>query len=181
MCIPTVGFGGEDFDIAIYIANRPPIDNYPQLNHFYGLAKGELEHIVANCSNHWRKVFNVYAKFLLSLQTVALQTALEENETVVSSRNISRWQTYRDHQLLQTGSREALLFSPPDLTRANTVHIIAGKTYASELSIEVPLTWEDNYFAINRSCKLIVSPYLDYRQLSDLRIEQLANLVKSCL
>lgn len=181
MCIRTVGFGGEGFDIAIYIANRPPIDNYPQLNCLHGLAKGELEHIVANCSNHWRKVFNVYAKFLLALQKLTQQTTSEKDTLVDALRNISRWQNYRDHQLLQIGSREALLFSPPDLTRANTVHIIAGKTYASELQIEVPLTWEDNYFAINRSCKLIVSPYLDYRQLSDLRIEQLANLVKSCL
>lgn len=160
-----IGFGNRDFTIAIYIANRPPIDDYPQQSDLRPLAAGELQHIVANSSNHWRKVFNVYAKFLHQLGG---------SDTLT----YPSWQDYRNSQLLQPGCSEALLFSRPDLERNNTVHIIAGKTYASELSLP-SLQWLDAYFAINPQHKLIVSPYLDYRQLSNQRIDQLVTLVKS--
>lgn len=174
MKIKNVGLGAKQFELAIYIANRPPIDDYPKLSSLRGVAKGELQHITSNCSNHWRKVFNVYAKFLL-----ALDNAMKGNEAVFSKRDITTWQHYRDNQLLQPNSREALLFSPPDLHRKNTVHIIAGKTYARDLALDVGLTWLDSYFAINKENSVIVSPYLDYRQLSNARIEQLAALVKA--
>lgn len=176
MTIAPIGFGGNDFNIAIYIANRPPIDSYPQLNTLHGLATGELAHITANCSNHWRKIFNVYAKFLL-----AFDNTIETDCDLFKRREITRWQDYRDKNLLQSHSREALLFSPPNLANTNAIHIIAGKTYANDLNLNIELTWLDNYFAINKQYNLIVSPYLDYRQLSNARIEQLANLVKQCL
>lgn len=176
MTTTHAGFGSKNFDIAFYIANRPPIDSYPQLNALHGLAKGELAHITANCSNHWRKVFNVYAKFLLALDGVFDADGMPFNK-----RGITRWQDYRDNNLLQSHSHEALLFSAPDLMCANTMHIIAGKTYAHDLQLNIELIWLDNYFAINKQHNLIVSPYLDYRQLSNARIEQLANLVKQCL
>jgi hypothetical protein len=37
----------------------------------------------------------------------------------------------------------------------------------------------DNDFAINRSLKIIVCPYFDYRQLSNIKIERLAELIVS--
>lgn len=59
-----VGFGSKNAAVKIYIANRPPIDDYPYLRELRGLAAGEISHIVKNTSNHWRKAFNVYAKFV---------------------------------------------------------------------------------------------------------------------
>ncbi len=166
----VIGLGGEDADIAICIANRPPIDDYPHLDHLRPLAAGELQHIVAHTSNHWRKVFNVFAKFLDQLA-----------DTRIAS--FPDWQSYRDQQLLQLGAREQLLFSAPEFVAetadmaASKIYVIAGKTYAAELQIS-GLVWIDAYFAVHPTQPIIVSPYLDYRQLSNARIEQLVQLVK---
>ena len=60
----AIGFGAAKATINFYIANRPPIDDYPAMNELRGLVDGEIAHIVKHTSNHWRKVFNVYAKLL---------------------------------------------------------------------------------------------------------------------
>jgi hypothetical protein len=88
------------------------------------------------------------------------------------------WQSYRDLELFQPYSQEALLFSPPQFNSgSNGFHIIAGKTYAACLNLP-PLAWLDSYFAINREFRLIVAPYPDYRQLSNERIARLIELMK---
>ncbi|MFT7559639.1 MAG: hypothetical protein ACI93R_001551 [Flavobacteriales bacterium] len=159
-----IGFGGKKFTLAFYIANRPPIDHYQTLVHRQALAPGELEHIVKNCSNHWRKVFNVMAKFLFELRTDIRE-------------DFSSWQNYRDEALLQHDSHEALLFSKPDFNRPNCIHIICGKSHAQNLQLPFQPTWIDTHFAIHDST--IICPYLDYRQLSNERIGTLVDLVES--
>ena len=70
------------------------------------------------------------------------------------------------------------MFTPPTFSDPKIVRIVAGKTYAAEL--ELPsLTWLDNYFAINHEHRVIVSPYFDYRQLSNMKITQLAGLINN--
>lgn len=176
--LTEVGLGARQADIAICIANRPMIDHYPEIDHLQLLAAGELQHIVANTSNHWRKVFNVFSKFLYQLADSRVG-------------QFPDWQSYRDQQLLQSGSRESLLFSPPSVSfdrnaadsghpsgsLGSRVYIIAGKTYAAQLQIR-GLVWLDAFFAIHPVAPIVVSPYLDYRQLSNARIEQLVELVK---
>ena len=153
-----IGFGHRDFKLGIYVAHRPPIDHYPELAQMQSLVAGEIAHIVAHTSNHWRKLFNVLAK---------LVEALGWSDD---------WRHYRDHQLLQDGCRCALLFDAPQPADDSlTIHVIAGKTYAAELAIEAH--WLDSRFAIDRDTRLIVSPYPDYRQLSNQRIQQLAELI----
>ncbi|WP_415886291.1 DUF6942 family protein [Neptuniibacter sp. QD37_6] len=159
----TVGLGAQGFEIAIYIANRPPIEPYPALDHLRPLTSGEIKHIADQTGNHWRKIFNVSAKFLFELQ---------------NDVEFKTWQALRNQSLYQAESPMALLFSKPDLTESNRIHIIAGKTYAQELGLE-NLLWLDPYFAINKDNKVIVCPYLDYRQLSNARISQLVGLVKN--
>lgn len=154
------GLGPQDFELGICIANRPPIDHYPELTHMQALAPGELEHIVAHTSNHWRKLFNVLAK---------LAQALHWSDD---------WRHYRDHKLLQSHCRCALLFDAPEVSNSSpTIHVVAGKTYATDL--EIAVDWLDTRFAINREAKWIVSPYPDYRQLSNERIARLADLIRS--
>lgn len=164
---PAAGFGDAGARLAIYIANRPRIDDYPQLAEVKPLLPDELAHIVANTSNHWRKAFNVYAKLLEQLNWPGVSEA-------------GSWQAYRDQRLLQPGCGAALLFSPPDLHDPERVHVIAGKTYAAALALP-PLTWVDAYFAVHAESRLIVSPYLDYRQLSNARIAQLVSLIQAVL
>jgi len=162
-----VGFGAQNASIKIYIANRPQLDDYPRLKELRGLTTGEIAHISNNTSNHWRKIFNVYAKFLFDWHTQK------------GSKNLPRtWQEYRELELFQAHSQEALLFSEPDFESGKQAfHLIAGKTYAATLNLP-PLIWLDSYFAINESYKLIVTPYADYRQLSNERIARLIEVMK---
>ncbi|AJQ95944.1 hypothetical Protein YC6258_03908 [Gynuella sunshinyii YC6258] len=155
--------GSESFSVAMYIANRPGFGQYPELAKLKPLESGEIAYIVANTSNHWRKVFNVYAKFLSVLRSR-------------KNHSIQDWRSYRDDRLLQSHSTEALLFSPPEFGRSGVVHIVAGKTYAADMGLE-SVEWLDSWFAVDVKKALIVCPYLDYRQLSDNRIERLADLV----
>ena len=161
-----IGLGSPKSTINFYIANRPPIDDYPVMNDLRGLAMGELAHIVKHTSNHWRKVFNVYAKLLFDRHQLQGRTDLPDT-----------WQAYRDLELFQSHSTEALLFSAPRLDEDSPcIHIIAGKTYAAHLNLP-PLVWLDSYFAINKEFRLIVAPYPDYRQLSNERIARLIELM----
>lgn len=162
VCIPPIGFGSKESCINFYIANRPPIDDYPMMNELRSLAIGELAHIVKHTSNHWRKAFNVYAKLLFDWYQLQGRKDLPDT-----------WQAYRDLELFQSHSQEALLFSAPQLDKNNkAIHIIAGKTYAAYLNLP-SLVWLDAYFAINKELRLIVAPYPDYRQLSNERIARL--------
>lgn len=183
--ITPVGLGSTGFDVAIYIANRPDIDHYSLLGSLQPMERGEVAYICARTSNHWRKVFNVYAKFIFELRDRAYMSSIGPCLT---------WQEYRDSALLQAHCRETLLFSAPQildnnvyseplkrelLAGAPVVHIIAGKTYAQSLKLPFDLQWQDSYFAINKKHRVIVSPYLDYRQLSNARITQLVGYVKA--
>lgn len=162
-----IGLGSLTSSINFYIANRPLIDDYPAMSELRGLATGELVHIVKHTSNHWRKVFNVYTKLLFDWYQSQSRNDLPDT-----------WQSYRDLELFQSHSQEALLFSAPQLNKNNkTIHVIAGKTYAAHLDLP-PLVWLDPYFAINKEFRLIVAPYPDYRQLSNERIARLIELMQ---
>lgn len=167
--IKPIGLGSATPEIHFYIANRPMIDHYPQLNHVQPLALGEITHIATHTSNHWRKVFNVYAKFLFDWYSLHNRTKMPRT-----------WQDYRESELFQAHAREALLFSEPDFAQSNHnhFHIIAGKTYAATLQLP-PLIWLDAHFAINKMYRVIVSPYPDYRQLSNMCIAQLIQIMRS--
>ena len=173
-----IGFGSEEYEVAVYIANRPPIYEYQQLEQLTPLTTGEITSIGQQCGNGWRKVFNVYAKLLYAL----------DKEQFSFTNFDSTWQQYRDRFLLQTDSKTSLLFSAPQLktiksnSNQKAVHIIMGKTHAKALlstgALNVELSWLDNEFAINCSQRVIVCPYFDYRQLSNVKIEKLAELIK---
>lgn len=164
----NIGLGAKNAKIHFYIANRPPFEEYSLLQCLQALKPGELDYIVAHSSNHWRKVFNVYAKLLHAWYSSLGLKDLPET-----------WQEYRDTTLFQSHSDEALLFSPPRLSEVPAVfHIVAGKTYASRLNLP-ELQWHNRHFASHAHSKLIVAPYPDYRQLSNARIEELIELMQS--
>ena len=163
-----IGFGSYDFRLAIYIANRPELDSYPDQTTLIPLNPGEIDYIGKNTSNHWRKVFNVSAKFLFQLYSEHDQKQVEGFDT---------WQDYRDQTLFQAQCQETLLFSAPQFTDRDVIHIVAGKNYAEQLGLQ-NLIWLDKYFAVSSTERLIVCPYLDYRQLSNARIDTLISLVQ---
>jgi hypothetical protein len=172
--VNNIGLGCANFTIAVYIANKPNMLEYQQLTHISPLTSGEINAINQACGNGWRKVFNVYAKLLYSLDI----------KNFSYSELAPTWQKYRDSFLLQPNSQTALLFSPPILTKTTeSLHIICGKTYAKHLlatgQLEADFIWLDDEFAIDKAQNLVVCPYFDYRQLSNIKIEKLAYLLKN--
>jgi len=167
-----IGCGDEQAEFIVYIANRPPIPDYEFRESMLAMQDGEIESIARLTGNHWRKVFNVYAKMLYELD----------------SQEFTTWQLLRDQQLLRAGSKQALLFNNNlpclDLLKKGyplrrSVHIIMGKTYASQFEIKDHLIWLNESFAVSEKYRVIVCPYFDYRQLSNIKIEYLADLIKS--
>ena len=170
----NIGFGDNDFSFAVYIANKPNMLEYQSLSEITSLVEGEINVINQACGNGWRKVFNVYAKLLYAL----------DKKYFDYSDKAPTWQGYRDKYLLQAQNKTALLFSPPQLTNnKKAVHIICGKGHAKTLinsgKLVANLIWLDDEFAIDIENKLIVCPYFDYRQLSNIKIERLADLLQN--
>jgi len=137
------------------------------------LSPGEIAHICTETGNHWRKIFNVYAKLVFSLAGGKLGPQLDR---------YSRWQIYRDEALLMQGSETALWFSPPGpgagLSRVDGVHVIMGKQYGASVC-QYPLSPVDVDFSINAERRLIICPYFDYRQLSNKKLAILSELIQS--
>lgn len=155
----------------VYLANQPNFEDLTALSNVKALSIGEIYAIGQTCGNGWRKVFNVYAKLVFALNMPSL----------VSLNDAESWQDYRDKHLLQVDSNTSLLFSAPDLSKdtGQCMHIVMGRTYAKSLDLPYVLTWLDNEFAIDKSNNLVVCPYFDYRQLSNLKIIRLVELIKS--
>lgn len=171
MNLPTQGFGAKQGLIAIYVENPPSMSEYQFLDTVQPLSNVEIEVINQACGNGWRKVFNVYAKFLAQWQH-------RDHDFT----KCTRWQDYRDKTLLQGHSQEALLFSPPNISEKNyKFHVIAGRTYAKRLLRDHIFTnsliWLDDEFAIDPVSNLVICPYLDYRQLSNIKITRLVELL----
>lgn len=159
----AIGFGGGDASIKVFIAHRPPLDEYLSLASLNALSEGEISDIGRRCGNHWRKIFNCYAKLIFAINTYGC----------------ARWQDYRDTRLLQCGSDQQLRFDG-DLSGGG-VSVICGKTYAQTLALPGDLLWLDGDFAISRARRLIVCPYFDYRQLSNVKIQRLSEMVQALL
>jgi len=157
------GLGTANATLKVYIENLPPLPYYRELSSLATMKPGEIKNIADLTGNHWRKIFNVYAKLWYQL----------DPECAAS------WQVFRDQELLQAHGQQALLFSQPEFENCENkaVSIIMGRTYAAKTGIAERCYWLSQDFAINEAKKLIISPYFDYRQLSNVKIAQLAGLI----
>jgi hypothetical protein len=171
-----IGFGVNKAKIHVYIENIPPLPEYKELSSINPLQIGDINRIGQLTGNHWRKIFNVFAKVLFEYHP----------------QNFTSWQSLRDEYLLQSHSNECLVFSPTYLseikrTKRNScdekeevkvISIIMGKTYAKKLGVAESSYWLSESFAVNKYKNLIICPYFDYRQLSNVKITQLVQLIK---
>lgn len=162
--IKPAGLGNSDATLVVYIGNKPPLDEFVNMKGVRTLRTNEIQTIGELTGNHWRKIFNCYAKLAFE----------------INPQGEKSWQNFRDQQLLTASSNQLLLFSPPNIATSNhrIINLVCGKTYFNQLTTKVPVEWIDNYFAISFKEKLIVSPYFDYRQLSNQRISDLVCLIK---
>ena len=158
-----IGIGDKYCNLAVYIENRPPLDEYQILKGLIPAVEGELSRLGRETGNHWRKIINIYAKLGFSLNTEGYLT----------------WQSYRDSFLLTKASRQTLLFDNHIVTEhENCTNIICGKTYAMKLLDANDLIWMDDNFALSSVQNIIVAPYFDYRQLSNVKLEKLVNIIR---
>ncbi|MDN3651235.1 hypothetical protein QWY77_00360 [Thalassotalea ponticola] len=172
--VPTCvgGLGDKNARLRVYCANAPQLSPFDVPRDVMPLNDGDIHYIGQQTSNHWRKIFNVYAKLVFDL--LSDQAAYQH-----------RWQHYRERTLLQQHSHTALLFakSYDALASAKSkpgIDIIMGKTYAYQLLGEHRLAnffWPTSDFAIDKAQAIIVCPYFDYRQLTNEKIGFLQSLI----
>ena len=157
-----IGIGSQHFKLAVYIGNRPPLDDYQNLDCLIPALEGELARIVDETGNHWRKIINIYAKLGFSL----------------NSEECLTWQSYRDTYLLTELSPHALLFDSKLIAVPDRcISIITGKSHANTLLDIDTLIWLDDDFAVEATKKIIVAPYFDYRQLSNIKLSKLVCII----
>ncbi|MDO6428047.1 hypothetical protein Q4489_13585 [Thalassotalea sp. 1_MG-2023] len=151
--------------------STPNIDKYLEQSTCRFIELDEINAIGQQAGNGWRKVFNVYAKFIYEL-------------SIHEAHPFKSWQQFRDKQLLQAGSSLCLWLScsaeqlNSNLNKSNSIHIVMGKGYASKLSLAEQCFWLSEDFAINSKQHLIICPYFDYRQLTNEKITYLCQLLK---
>lgn len=177
-------------NFQVYIANRPPMAPYDVQDDCQPMMTGEIAAIGQHTGNHWRKVFNVYAKLMFEcLQriygTYPQRSDCQQHFAVIES--LTSWQAYRDQCLLQANSGTSLLFTPPTIrldthdTADNTIHIVMGKGYAQRLGFEyeLPQLLDHHHgdFAVYEQRRLILCPYFDYRQLSNEKISVVVDII----
>ncbi len=159
------GLGNPNAALNVYIENIPPLEQYHQLNKLQAIMPGEIAQIAQLTGNHWRKIFNVFAKLCFEL----------------SPNQHTTWQALREHELLQQHSKQCLYFSPYQASTStdnHAINIIVGRTYAKNLDLATQCHWLNESFAVNTKQRLIICPYFDYRQLSNIKITQLVQLIK---
>lgn len=166
----TFGIGDMNAKFRVCIQNRPDYYPFDVCQSFVPVSPGMIKQIGSTCGNGWRKVFNVYAKLVFALDSSYCDLA----------KGCSSWQEYRDLHLLTAQSDTALLFSAPEQFSTNEITIVMGKHYGKSLILPFEITWLDDYFAINKTHKFIICPYFDYRQLSNVKIIRLTELIDSC-
>lgn len=178
--LPQGGVGDPQARLRVYVAKAPPMAEFAGLDACLALLPGQIDQIYQHCGNGWRKVFNVYAKLVWALPA-RWQPELHGAQS---------WQQWRDQALLQADSGTALLFGQAEFAATDfgteTLHIIAGRQHARDLLAQglLPdtwtggLVWLDDEFAVAKRVRLVVCPYLDYRQLSDVKIARLVQLIR---
>jgi hypothetical protein len=167
MANSLIGIGDSDFKIAVCIGNRPDTQLFQSLTGILPFSKHALTDTVNQTGNHWRKIFNIYAKLMNEIEGLPFET----------------WQEFRDRKLLTEGSRHAIIFSDVSscLADSSRIIIVSGKTYAQAQGVLENCTELSGGFFFDVTRKLVVTPYFDYRQLSNAKINELVSLLREKL
>ena len=142
--------------LTLYIGNRPSLPEFEELTEFPILESGDIVKIIAQCGNHWRKIFSIFAK---------LGFALNEHDC-------KTWQEYRDQVLLTVKSSEHIVFDTK-IRSTEGFHIICGQSHFELFDFT-----EENFISLDQnnkvqhSGKIIQTPYFDYRQFNNDLIDQ---------
>lgn len=159
-----VGFGSKQADLVVYLPNRPQIDEFINLDSFRALRSGEVQEIISQCGNHWRKIFSIYAKIAFA----------------IDPKDYSTWQQYRDTVLLTDHGAEAVIFGCEIVPFSEkTFHFIAGRAHFDAFSLK-----REEFKEIGNDGKIFVKnrifqiPYFDYRQFPNKLVEKIVIFCK---
>lgn len=137
--------GNPSARLVLYLPHRPEgLDSFA-----HAPSAGE---IVAANSNHWRKIINLLAK--------------------VASPQEDDWRRFRDSDLFE---HAALCFEPA-LKEGGCWHWIAGQANLQRFvspDHHAAVLPEDAEIAVDGARRLLLSPYPDYRQLSNQRVARI--------
>ncbi|WP_394170065.1 DUF6942 family protein [Saccharospirillum alexandrii] len=156
------GLGDRSPLLVVCTPHRPPGIQSDRSKGVLPLVRNQLEQLTQAGGNHWRKIFNLYAKLLHGL------TPLEPD-----------WQTCREQRLLQTDSACALVFEQKWIPEPGQLCIVMGQTYGRSLGwmANDQVLPAEHPFVQHPEQAVIVTPYFDYRQLSNARLTSLVQLI----
>lgn len=159
----TIGLGSPTYRLGVYIGNFPDSPSLADLQSVRPAHEGEVVDIIAQTGNHWRKVFSLCAKINFALWP----------------SNEACWQGCRDAELFQSDSKMALLCSSPVIPQENELQLVLGKQYCQQCFPQQPFLQTVEGFPMHPTENIIQTPYFDYRQLSNLRLEALVRTIKT--
>ncbi len=168
------GFGADDAGVDIYMGNHP--EAWPAFaarcrpGALTPLHRDEIREINGHCGNGWRKVFNLMAKLRHAMGQGA--------EGPLAPTGFANWQQYREQRLLQAGDDMALHFGAlPRVTALSRPTLLMGRTYGATQCAPETFIWPTADFAVHPDAPLLVTPYFDYRQLSNEKLAYLVSLL----
>ena len=145
--------------LHLLVPHAPPVaEQYLPGGCLAPLSSELLSDIMAS-GNHWRKIINCAAKLLFALD----------------AKGHASWQLYRDHFLLRAGSGQYLHAGVVNVHALAGIKIITGKQHGQDVLGPV---WQDGDFYLEAEQGIIVSPYFDYRQLSNQKILELRDIIR---
>lgn len=156
--------GKSDAKIILYLQHKNlTIDDY-QLNRCLG--ESELNTIISNSTNDWRKVCTVFSKIVVGILDLDIN-----------------WKKYLENHLFQGSGFEKVVWAKSKpLKNEKSIHIIAGKSNFETMVVDhtsFESTGETN--KIMNYKNYFKTPYLDYRQFSNNLIDEFVNYAKQCL
>ncbi|MET1254898.1 DUF6942 family protein [Aliikangiella maris] len=188
-----VGIGNHAATLKVYNANQPDLPFIKAKTPITPLGSGDIERINQINGNHWRKIFNCLAKVSNLIETplnIPWQVFRDEkllreksNQAIIFAELSQTKKILQQHidltnQLPNSSNMPDCSQVPSQSKRPIEIHIICGKQFFNHLNLAVDYYWQDDAFAIAPKNNIIVSPYFDYRQLSNQKIESLVQLIQ---
>jgi hypothetical protein len=169
--------GSNNASLTVFLNHEPPETTYSACHHVQPLTQEWMMQIIDAGGNNWRKVFNLYSKLCFQL---------------TPDSTLASWQDYRDQRLLHESEPYQLICYSGALSSVSECHtqilnndcilsLVTGKKCAASLGLLDDLHWLDQDFAQVIGKNILVTPYFDYRQLSNAKMDTLVSLVRTRL
>ncbi|MEX1215631.1 hypothetical protein [Saccharospirillum sp.] len=162
--LTATGFGDPSPLLVVCAPHRPPSVELEYSKSISPLSGDDLHQLIQAGGNHWRKIFNLYAKLLHGL------LPLEPD-----------WKSCREQRLLRSGAACALVFEQLWTPKPGQLCLVMGQTYGRSLGwlASDQVLPAEHPFVQHPEQTVIVTPYFDYRQLSNARLAILVNQIRS--